>query len=88
MEATTKPTKVVDVSKRTVKDGDGKVGKYTGQCCVTTNKSTGRRLYIPIGLGRMEYCTKSEYGGEWKDGMWHGDGALSTRSDGETYEGQ
>ena len=88
MGATTKPTKVVDVSKRTVKDGNGKVGKYTGQCRIDKNESTGRRVHIPTGQGRMEYQNKSVYDGEWKDGFWHGDGKLSTGFDGETYEGE
>ena len=81
-------TKVVDVSKRTVKDGNQKVGRYTGQCRITTNKSTERRLYIPIGRGRMVYANKSVYDGEWKDGLWHGDGTLSTGSGGEAYDGE
>ena len=83
-----KPTKVVDVSKRTIKDGNGKEGKYTGQCLVTTNKSTGRRVHIPAGQGRMVYANNSVYDGEWEDGLWHGDGILSAGSGGETYDGQ
>ena len=39
---TTEPAKVVDVSKRTVKDGNGKFGVYTGKCRIEKNTSTGR----------------------------------------------
>ena len=40
-EQTTEPTDVVDVSKRVVKDGGGKLGMYTGACRMTTNTLTG-----------------------------------------------
>ena len=36
-EQTTKPSDMVDVSKRVVKDGGGKLGMYMGACRMTTN---------------------------------------------------
>ena len=88
MDAKDKPVKVVDVSKRTVKDGNGKVGKYTGKCRVEKNTSTGRPVYAPTGQGHMVYINNTVYDGEWKDGLWHGDGTLSAGSDGDTYQGE
>ena len=77
-----------DVSGRLMEDGNGKVGKYTGKFQIETNISNGLPVYIPTGRGRMEYFNKSVYDGEWKDGLWHGYGALITGSDGDKYEGQ
>ena len=87
-EQTTEPTDVVDVSKRVVKDSGGKLGMYTGACRMTTSISTGRPVYIPTGQGRMDYGNNSVYAGEWKDGLWHGDGTFTPTSDGQTYTGE
>ena len=85
---TTEPAKVVDVVERTVKDGNGNVGNYTGKCRIEKNTSTGRRMYIPTGQGRMDYVDHTVYEGEWEDGLWHGDGTLSTVSDCNAYDGE
>ena len=84
---TTEPTKVVDVSKRTVKDGNGKVGTYADTCRIEKNTSTGLPVNVPIGQGRIENRNESVYLGEWEDGLWRRDGTLSTSSNGETFEG-
>ena len=88
MGGTTEPTNAIDVSKRTVKDGNDKVGIYTGKCQIETNISNGQPVYVPTGQGRMDYANNTVYNGEWEDGCRHGDGTLSTGSDGEMYEGQ
>ena len=80
--------KVTGESERTVKDGNGNVGKYTGKRRMAKNTSTGRLAYVPTGQGRMDYGDETIYDGEWQDGLWHGDGMLSTGSDGETYQGE
>ena len=87
-EQTTEPTVVVDVSKRLVKDGEGKLGMYTGACRMTTNTSTGRPIYVPTGQGQMEYTNSAKYDGEWKNGLWHGYGTFTPTSDGQTYNGK
>ena len=74
------PTKVVDVSKRTIKDGNGEEGRYTKRCRIEQNESTGRRLHISIGRGRMEYANNSVYDGEWRDDYRDGDGSFTHHS--------
>ena len=87
-EQTAELTDVVDVLKRVVKDGGGKLGMYTGACRMTTNISTGRPVCVPTGQGRLDYRDKSVYAGEWKDGLWHGYGAFTPASDSQTYTGE
>ena len=85
VDAMDKPTEVIE---RTVKDGNGKVGKYTGKCRIEKNTSTGRPVHIPTGQGRMKYLNNSVYDGEWEDGLWHGHGTFTTTSGSETYDGE
>ena len=85
---TTEPTDVIDVSKRVVKDGGGKLGMYTGACRMTTNISTGRPVYVPTGQGRLDYGENSVYAGEWKNGLWYGYGTFIPAFNGEIDEGR
>ena len=85
---TTEPAKVVDVIERVVKDGNGKMGKYTGTCRIEKNTLTGQRVCVPTGLGRMKYVNNIVYDGEWEDGLWHGHGTFTPASDCETYKGE
>ena len=85
---TAEMSEVIDVSERTVKDGRGKVGIYTGKCRIQHSTLSGQRVHVLVGQGQMKYRDGSLFEGEWKDGLWHGDGRLDSGPEDETYNGE